>query len=271
MIPFPAQPAALAPVSVTKPQRPVSSLLMKLLAALSLTLLVTFAANAQTPASISSPANSTTDLLESTEKTKTTTEQQLQTEEEAVRQATESLSLLNQLYSEGLIARVDVEKAEQEVEGAKAKVEEVQKQIADSAHLITNLKKAQGTAKLEASKMKQLTKPTSMRVNSTGAIIRSRGGAWSLSNLSLVQQFFANAFGRQLPTSTIGQSATHNRLGWNHRHAVDVGLHPDSAEGRAIINFLQSANIPFLAFRSAIPGVSTGPHIHIGNPSQKLS
>lgn len=244
---------------------------MKLLAALSLTLFVSFGAKAQTPASTTSPANSTADLVQATEQTKTTTELQLQREEEAVIKATESLSVLNQLYSEGLIARVDVESVELEVNGAKAKVEELKKQIADSSQLITNLKKAQATAKLDGSKIKQLTKPTLMRVNSTGAIIRATGGAWSMSNLSVVQQFFANAFGRPLPTSTIGQSATHNRLGWNHRHAVDVGLHPDSTEGRALINFLQSANIPFLAFRVAIPGVSTGPHIHIGNPSQKLS
>jgi hypothetical protein len=59
-------------------------------------------------------------------------------------------------------------------------------------------------------------------------------------------------------------------MGWNHRNSVDVGLHPDSAEGSALIAYLQSAGIPFLAFRGAIPGVSTGPHIHIGSPSNRL-
>jgi hypothetical protein len=36
-------------------------------------------------------------------------------------------------------------------------------------------------------------------------------------------------------------------------------------EGRALIKFLRSEGIPFLAFRGPIPGVATGPHIHIVN------
>jgi hypothetical protein len=52
---------------------------------------------------------------------------------------------------------------------------------------------------------------------------------------------------------------------------MDVGLHPDSAEGRALIEFLRNESIPFLAFRGPIPGVATGPHIHIGNRSPRIS
>jgi len=58
-------------------------------------------------------------------------------------------------------------------------------------------------------------------------------------------------------------------LGYDHRNAVDVALHPDSAEGKALINHLQNQGIPFLAFLSAVPGVATGPHLHIGNPSHR--
>jgi len=49
-----------------------------------------------------------------------------------------------------------------------------------------------------------------------------------------------------------------------------VALHPDSPEGKGLIKYLQDQGIPFLAFRAAIPGVATGPHIHIGNPSRRL-
>jgi hypothetical protein len=94
---------------------------------------------------------------------------------------------------------------------------------------------------------------------------------WSLANLGNVQAFFAGKFGHALPTSAVGQSSTHNRLGYDHRNAVDVALHPDSSEGQALINYLQAQGIPFLAFRGAIPGVATGPHIHIGSPSHRLS
>jgi hypothetical protein len=211
------------------------------------------------------------DLIGATEKSKTAAELELQTAEEAVTKATESLQLLQQLESEGLIARVDVESAERDLLGAKTRVEELQKQIAGSSQLLADLKKPELTSQAEASKIKQLTKPTLMRISSSGSVLRATGGNWSMGNLSTVQQFFASTFGRPLPTSIVGQSATHNRLGWDHRHAVDVGLHPDSEEGRALIGFLESSNIPFLAFRSAIPGVATGPHIHIGTPSHRLS
>lgn len=210
------------------------------------------------------------DLIEATEKSKAAAEQELPTAEEAVTKAAESVNLLQQLAADGLIARVDVERAEEDLKGAKARVAELQKQIADSIQLVADLKKTQLNAVAEASKIKQLTKPTLMRVTASRSVIRATGGNWSMANLSTVQEFFSTTFGRPLPTSTIGQSATHNRLGWNHRHAVDVGLHPDSKEGKALITFLQSANIPFLAFRSAIPGVSTAPHIHIGSPSHRL-
>jgi hypothetical protein len=182
-----------------------------------------------------------------------------------VEKLTESTELLRQLYSEGLIARIELEKAEQELTAAKSRVEETRLQIANSERVAAELKKAQ-----EMAKTKTLVKPTLMPLNNSGTVIRSTAGSWSLANLSTIQQFYSNTFGKPLPTSSIGQSATHNRMGWNHRNAVDVGLHPDSAEGRALIAYLQNAGIPFLAFRGAIPGVSTGPHIHIGTPSHRL-
>jgi hypothetical protein len=94
---------------------------------------------------------------------------------------------------------------------------------------------------------------------------------WSIANFSGIQSFFSAKFGHPLPTSAMGQSATHNELGLDHRNAVDVAVHPDSVEGKALINYLQSQGIPFLAFRAAVPGVATGPHIHIGNPSHRLT
>lgn len=192
-------------------------------------------------------------------------QQLLQSQEAEVTQLTTSTEQLRQLYSEGLIARVELEKAENNLASAKVTVEETRGQIAAAEKLAVEQKKA-----AELSKIKPLVKTTSMSLGRP-PVMRSTSGSWSLSNLSMVQQFFSKTFGRALPTSTIGQSATHNRMGWNHRHAVDVGLHPDSVEGRALISFLQSSGIPFLAFRGAIPGISTGPHIHIGQPSGRLS
>src|SRR5215217_4003728 len=96
-------------------------------------------------------------------------------------------------------------------------------------------------------------------------------GKWSLAEASKVEKFFATKFKRPLPVSAFGQSDLHTRWGLDHRNGMDVGLHPDSAEGRALIEFLRGESIPFLAFRGPVPGVATGPHIHIGNRSPRVS
>jgi hypothetical protein len=92
---------------------------------------------------------------------------------------------------------------------------------------------------------------------------------WSLADAKKVENFFFTKFGRPLPTSAFGQSEIHDRWGLDHRQGMDVGLHPDSAQGIALVNFLRTEKIPFLVFRHAIPGVATGAHIHIGRPSHR--
>lgn len=228
------------------------------IASLLLVISLTSDARAQT-------GSQTTDLLTLTETSKATATDLLNLEQSNVTKLTASLEQLRQLYSEGLVARVEVEKAEQELATAKSKVEQTQNQIASAQKLSTEIQKA-----AELARTKSLVRPTLLAINRSAIVTRATGGNWSLTQLSGLQQFFSSTFGRALPTSAIGQSAIHNKLGWDHRNAVDVGLHPDSVEGRALISYLKSAGIPFLAFRSAIPGVATGPHIHIGNPSHHL-
>ena len=96
-------------------------------------------------------------------------------------------------------------------------------------------------------------------------------GRWKLSDAGKVEEFFVAKFKKPLPLSAFGQSDLHTRWGWDHRNGMDIGLHPDSTEGRALIQFLRAESIPFLAFRGAVPGVATGPHIHIGNRSPRIS
>ncbi len=159
-----------------------------------------------------------------------------------------------------------MEDTEKDLAATQTQIEELKVRIETQKQLAIEQKKA-----IESTKVKSFVKPVLKSINMTGAtVLRSTSGNWSLKNIDKVQQFFSTSFGRPLPISTLGQSATHNRMRWNHRNSVDVGVHPDSAEGRALMVFLQESNIPFLAFRGAIPGVSTGPHIHIGFPSQKM-
>jgi hypothetical protein len=106
----------------------------------------------------------------------------------------------------------------------------------------------------------------------TTAYIRYGGTrAWTLSEAGAVGQFFTRSFGRQLPVSSFGQSPVHDRWGYAHHNAMDVGVSPDTVEGRALMEYLRAAGIPFTAFRYAIPGTATGPHIHVGRPSHKIA
>jgi hypothetical protein len=97
----------------------------------------------------------------------------------------------------------------------------------------------------------------------------TRSTSWRISDAAKIEKFFMAKFGRALPMSAFGQSDIHNRWGLDHRQGIDVGLHPDSREGQALQEFLKQERIPYMAFRGAIPGVATGPHIHIGNPSPR--
>lgn len=112
-------------------------------------------------------------------------------------------------------------------------------------------------------------KPPS-EVAADGKVVEGTG-KWKLSDAGKIEEFFVAKFKKSLPLSAFGQSHLHTRWGWDHRNGMDVGLHPDSAEGRALIGFLRAEAIPFLAFRGAVPGVATGPHIHIGNRSPRIS
>ncbi|HTN70231.1 MAG TPA: hypothetical protein VMO00_04005, partial [Methylomirabilota bacterium] len=102
--------------------------------------------------------------------------------------------------------------------------------------------------------------------------IRFNGGtSWSLAEAPKIETFFLQTFGHALPVSAFGQTATHDRLQFDHRNAMDIALHPDSKEGRSLLEYLRQAGIPFIAFRGALAGAATGAHIHIGNPSLRTT
>jgi hypothetical protein len=104
----------------------------------------------------------------------------------------------------------------------------------------------------------------------TAAYIRFNGGAsWALTDSWKVQRFFLDTFKKPLPIAVFGQGAIHDRWRLDHHNSMDVSLHPDGSEGQALLSFLRNNGIPFLAFRGAIPGTATGPHIHIGRPSHR--
>ena len=214
------------------------------------------------------PAN----LTEANNQYKASSKDLLAAQETEISNAETKLQELRQLVSEGLVARAELETEEQKLVALRGQLQATQTQIADADTRVAQIKAEQDLVRKQATGPVKLIARQYGTVSTTSMMLRYNGPvSWSLGSLNTIQNFFSSKFGHSLPTSAVGQSVTHNRLGYDHRNAVDVALHPDSTEGRALINYLQLQGIPFLAFRGAIPGVATGPHIHIGSPSHRLS
>lgn len=96
------------------------------------------------------------------------------------------------------------------------------------------------------------------------------GGNFHPGLLRVIASAFEAEFGKPLPVSANGATALHRAWGLDHRGRVDVAVDPDSPEGRWLRRYLEQLRIPYYAFRAAVRGRSTGPHIHIGPPSEPL-
>jgi Outer membrane efflux protein len=212
--------------------------------------------------------------VQATKDYKSSLEQLLPFYEAGVKRADERLSKTKELYAQGLVARHDVERDEAEAASAREKVAAVRGQLksADEQMAETLVEaEAEESAAKEAARAATRTRAGGS-LTQTAAYIRYGGArAWSLSEAGAVERFFVGKFGRPLPVSSFGQSPVHDRWGYDHHNAMDVGLSPDSAEGRALMEYLRSSGVPFTAFRFAIPGTATGPHIHVGRPSHKVA
>jgi len=183
-----------------------------------------------------------------------------------VKKAEEKLELSRKLLAEGLISKLQVEENERALAADKARVEETRRQMTSADEQVANMF-AENEAEKQLAKDLRLARQSLVRTASFTRYTGSSG--WGLSEAWKVQRFFSDTFHRQLPIAVFGQGPIHDRWRLDHRNAMDIQLHPDGVEGRALLEFLQKNEIPYLAFRSAIPGTATGPHIHIGRPSHR--
>ena len=95
-------------------------------------------------------------------------------------------------------------------------------------------------------------------------------GAFTANTFTKVETAFAAHFGKPLPVSAMGQTAVHRALGFDHTGRVDVAIHPDQPEGVWLREYLIENQIPFFAFRQAVPGKATGAHFHLGQMSTRV-
>lgn len=185
--------------------------------------------------------------------------------EAELKTAQAQLETRKQLFTQGIISKKELDDSEKKIAEAQAKISGSRKQMSEADDLIA-----------ESSAIDDDDEPARApsvmgRYTATPALIRYTGTAhWALADAAKVGSFFTSRFGHQLPISAYGQTATHDRLGFDHRNSVDVAVHPDSSEGQALMAYLKSAGIPFIAFRHAVSGSATGAHIHIGYPSHRI-
>jgi len=168
------------------------------------------------------------------------------------------------LYQDGQISKEQVVLAEKSFVAALKRVHEMRYSVTETQIAITEAMLGEKVLRMPGLPVGGFSQ--------TAELVRFNGGfKWSLKEAPRIERFFSQTFGRSLPVTALGQSDTHNRLGFDHRNSMDVGLHPDSKEGKTLIDYLRKSGIPFLAFRQAVPGATTGPHIHIGKPSNRLA
>jgi hypothetical protein len=185
--------------------------------------------------------------------------------EGSLRKAEQRHENSQKLFDQGLLSKRDLEDSERGVTDARLKISTVDQQIAGADTEI-----AQALVEVETEKqMKKLGSRRGGFVQTTSFIRFTGAGRWLLSQASPIESFFQQTFKRPLPVAVFGQGAIHNQWRLDHRNAMDISLRPDEPEGQALIDFLKRNGIPFSAFRTAIPGVATGPHIHIGMPSHR--
>jgi hypothetical protein len=169
------------------------------------------------------------------------------------------------LYPSDLISRSELDSSERALRNTRLEIEQIRRRIAED-DLALSL--------IEEAAHRELTQLPSLPLGGyaeTATLIRYNGAAnWSLADVPRIISFYRSRFGRALPISAMGQSATHNRLSLDHREALDIAVHPASTEGRALMAYLRKGGIPFIAFRGQIRSMSTGAHIHIGRPSPRI-
>jgi hypothetical protein len=207
-------------------------------------------------------ARARNEVLQKMQETREGAEKLLVLHETARQRSAEEYERRRELYYQGLIARNEVLQAEHLLAEAITRVEEDKRWLAESDMALTEF--------AMRDELLRLPRLSTGGYSATGSLIRFNGEtAWRLPDAAKIEKFFLNTFGRALPISALGQTATHERLRFDHRNAMDVALHPDSKEGQSLLSYLRQAGIPFIAFRNAVPGTATGAHIHIGKPSPR--
>lgn len=222
----------------------------------------------------------------------------LEQAEERLADAEDQLTLSETLYGVTHVENMTPEAADKMVHAAARHVEREQKFVDDrqtmlssgvishaeyqkildelaSRHRVLELAENRKTLleslRTMAERERQLEQLQRSSASTRDVMIRYEGnGQFTLQDLPAISAQFERRFHRPLPISALGQTMLHQSMQLDHRNRVDVALNPDQPEGLWLRQLLERLRIPYLAFRSAVAGSATAPHIHIGIGSTRL-
>ena len=204
------------------------------------------------------------DSARALEKYRATLEPVLEIYEREVARQTELAQISQDLFERGALSADELQQSRRALAAAQKNVADTRRDRAEADRMLTEARLAEVT-RLRPLKLGGYEE--------TAELVRFNGPAnWSLAiDTPKLQRFFMAQFGRALPISAFGQTALHDRMGFDHRNALDVAVHPDGPEGRALMAYLRTSGIPFIAAWGAIPGSASGAHIHVGQASPRLT
>jgi hypothetical protein len=210
-----------------------------------------------------SVAELTARVVRATQAYRATLERSLPLHEAEVQAAAAALQERRELLKAGVLSSAHVQQAEAALAAAQRDLQDARAAIDEADEVLL-----QAEIRLRLDRLASLPRGG---YEDSAALVRFNGTSpWSLKDVPRLEQQFAAVFQRSLPVSAVGQTPVHDRLGLDHRTAIDVAVHPDSAEGSWLMRHLRGAGIPFIGVRAIVPGSSTGAHIHIGPPSPRL-
>jgi len=150
----------------------------------------------------------------------------------------ELAELRRDLFEREVLSKREFEEGERAQAEARKNVEETRAALIEADRMLIEARVAEALARL--------TPLPRGKYEETPGLARFNGMApWPLAvDAPRLQQFFLARFGRALPVSAYGQTALHDRMGFDHRNALDLAVHPDSPEGRAVMEHLRARGHP---------------------------
>ncbi|HVY91646.1 MAG TPA: hypothetical protein VHA14_02815 [Bryobacteraceae bacterium] len=170
-------------------------------------------------------------------------------------------SQIKALATTGVLSRAEAEAAIGDVSGAKLQLD----LAIERASLVREmaLQKAQIEAENDAESHPEWNGKLYVRYDGNGRFTRSQ--------FDTIAAAYETEFGKAIPVSADGQTATHRSMGFDHTGRIDIALNPDTREGAWLMHYLERNHIPYYAFRTAIAHKATGAHIHLGPGSTRLT